>query len=86
MPVIPLRPSSEAVPMDAEGLPADLHEELDAALEVADRIDRHGLGLRLVPAPPGGRLRVELLERDGTVRRSMSGAEALDLAAGRVAV
>jgi hypothetical protein len=67
---IPSAPPAEV--LDAIGAAAGRHDELLA----------QGRELRFEPAPDGG-VRIELLDGDGNILRTVAPSEALDIATGR---
>jgi len=64
------------------GPPPEVLGQIAAAATVAERLREGGHQLRFMPAEPGGRTRIEIHDRDGNVVRTLSIAQALEIAAG----
>jgi hypothetical protein len=71
--------SSDAIPASP---PPEVLDAIDAAGRVARELHAQGRELRFVPAPDGGRVRVEVRDLDGNVLREIPPSELLDLATG----
>ena len=65
------------------GPPPELLEQIAVAGRIEEELREGGRQLRFSPAANGERMRIELIDRDGNAMRSLSTAEALELAAGR---
>jgi hypothetical protein len=66
--------------------PAEVLAEIEVALEVADRLERDGVELRVGRTVGPRRLRFELFDADGACLRALRPAEVLELGAGRLGV
>jgi hypothetical protein len=65
------------------GPPAELLEEIAAAGMLEEQLRESGYRLRFTSAAGGRRTAIELIDRDGHTMRSLSTAEALEVAAGK---
>jgi hypothetical protein len=65
------------------GPPPEVLDQIAAAGRVDERLREDGHQLRFTPAEPGGRTRIELCDREGNAVRTLSTAEALEMAAGK---
>jgi hypothetical protein len=83
--VAELASSDDTLALEASrgGPPPELLEQLRAAGVIEQQLREGGRQLRFTPAEPGGRTRIEIHDSDGTPVRSLSVAEALELAAGK---
>jgi hypothetical protein len=63
--------------------PPELLEQIAAAGAIDERLRAGGQQLRFSRATPGERTRVEIRDRDGNAVRTLSIAEAVEIAAGR---
>jgi hypothetical protein len=65
------------------GPPPELLEQIAAAGRIEEQLRESGYQLRFSGAAMGQRMKIELVDRDGNAMRSLSAAEALELAAGK---
>jgi len=65
------------------GPPPELLEQIAAAGRIEQQLREDGHQLRFSRAASGERTKIELVDRDGNAMRSLSTAEALELAAGK---
>jgi hypothetical protein len=65
------------------GPPPEVLDQIAAAGRVDERLREGGHRLRFTPAQPGERTRIELCDREGNAVRTLSTAEALEMAAGK---
>jgi hypothetical protein len=63
--------------------PLEVLEQIAAAGRIDAQLRERGHHLRFLPAENGGRRRIEIHDCDGNLVRSLSAAEALELAAGK---
>lgn len=64
------------------GPPAEVHDQILAAGRIGEQLREAGHELRFFPAAGGGRVRIEVHDRDGNKLATLSPAAALELAAG----
>lgn len=65
------------------GPPPELLEQIAVAGAIEEQLRESGQHLRFSLAATGERTRIELIDQDGNAMRSLSTAEALELAAGK---
>jgi hypothetical protein len=65
------------------GPPPELLEQIAVAGAIEEQLRESGYQLRFSLAANGERTRIELVDRDGNAMRSLSTAEALEIAAGK---
>lgn len=65
------------------GPPAELLDEVAAAGHIEQQLRERGYRLRFLAQPHGQRTRIELCDADGNIVKSISTAEAFELAAGK---
>ena len=65
------------------GPPPDVLDQIAAAGRIEERLRQDGHQLRFSPTARGGRTTIEIHDREGNAVRTLSTAEALDLAAGK---
>jgi len=63
--------------------PPEVLEQMAGADEVNERLRRSGRRLRFLPAGDGGPVTIELRDGDGALVRTLTVAEALDIAMGK---
>ena len=61
----------------------ELLDQIAAAGTIAERLRASGYELRFTPAERGGHTRIEIHDREGNAIRTVSTAEALEMAAGK---
>ncbi len=66
------------------GPPPEVLEQMDAAGKIDEQLRADGQQLRFSRATPGERTRIEIHDRDGNAVRTLSTAEAVEIAAGRL--
>ncbi len=65
------------------GPPLEVLDQIAAAGRIEEQLRASGHQLRFSPAAPGERTRIEIHDREGNAVRTLSTAEALELAAGK---
>ena len=65
------------------GPPAEVLDQIAAAGRIDERLRESGQQLRFTEPEHGGHTRIEIIDRDGHVVRTLSTAEALEIAAGK---
>jgi hypothetical protein len=76
--------SSAATGIDAgcAGPPPEVLDQVAAAGQIGEQLREAGHELRFFPSSDGGRVRIEVHDRDGNTLGTLSPAAALELAAG----
>ena len=74
---------ASAVEVLRGGPPADLIAQMDAAGSIHEQMQQEGRELRFSLPDGGGRVRIELLDATLGTTTTVSGAQALDIAAGK---
>jgi len=75
--------TSFALAASRGGPPPQVLDQIAAAGTIAERLRASGYQLRFTDAERGGHTRIEIHDRDGHAVRTLSTAEALDMAAGK---
>jgi len=75
--------STFALAVSRGGPPPEVLEQIAAAGTIDEQLRASGHQLRFTSAEPGGRTRIEIHDRAGNAVRTLSAAEAVELAAGK---